>query len=74
MNLSCLFSHGDMIRIRDEHQRLALQCVDCGHVKVVLEGAVVKKGPQHNPADVLGKPTCKVIPLARKADRFPRRA
>jgi len=56
MNWShCWFGHGDRLRERDADGRLILVCAACGDVLRVFETKAVK-GPQSEPARVLGQP------------------
>lgn len=44
MKLSCVFCSGDMLPIRDEHQRPALRCEACGRITEAPENTAVTNG------------------------------
>jgi hypothetical protein len=69
----CVFGHGDTIRTRDDAGYLALQCVDCGHSKRVLEQPAIK-GPQFHAAPVKGAPDLTARRVVTRARSFPRSA
>src|SRR5918994_366447 len=58
----CVFGHGDTLRTRDAEGQLALECVDCGHVRRILEQPAIK-GPKHCAVPVPGAPVLKVRQL-----------
>ncbi len=41
----CIFSHGDMLRTRDEQGYLALECADCGKTTRLFQQPVIKGPP-----------------------------
>jgi len=69
----CVFGHGDMLRTRDADGHLALECADCGHVRPVLQEAVIR-GPRHRTVPVAGAPEVKVKKLRLLDRRYPRPA
>jgi hypothetical protein len=68
-----MWGHGDMIKTRDAEGQLALECLDCGHVKRVLEQPAIK-GPQHYAAPVAGAPVLKAKRLRVREREYPRSA
>lgn len=69
----CVLGHGEMLRTRDEQGQLALECVDCGHVRRVLQEPAIK-GPKHYAVPVAGAPLLKVKQLRVRERSFPRSA
>ena len=69
----CVFGHGDMLKTRDADGQLALECVDCGHVRPVLQQPAIK-GPKHYAPPVAGAPVVKVKQLRVRDRSYPRTA
>ena len=69
----CVFGHGDMPKTRDAEGLLALECVDCGHVRPVLQQPAIK-GPKHRAHPVAGAPVLKVKQLRVRERSYPRTA
>lgn len=69
----CVLGHGDMLKTRDAEGRLALECVDCGHVRRVLQQPAIK-GPKHCAVPVPGAPVLKVKQLCARERSYPRSA
>ena len=70
----CVLGHGDMLKTRDAQGQLALECVDCGHMRLVLQQPAIK-GPKHYAAPVPGAPVVKVKQQLRGRERsYPRMA
>lgn len=69
---SCIFTHGDTIRTRDEEGYLALQCVDCGQMRRVLDQPPIK-GPKLHAAPVKGAPVAAAKRVAQERT-YPRLA
>ena len=70
--LFCGFSC-DQISTRNAKQELVYKCVRCGTEIPVLATAVIR-GPQHEQAEVLGKPKTKVFTEDPKVKRMGRKA
>lgn len=68
----CWRSHGDLLRTRDHHGHLVLQCEACGSVLPLLQRDPLK-GPEHIQAAVRGVPITKVYPTPPKVEK-PKRA
>jgi hypothetical protein len=69
----CVLGHGDMLKTRDENGQFALECVDCGYVRPVLQQPALK-GPKHCAVPVLGAPVVKVKQLRVRERSYPRLA
>lgn len=69
----CVLGHGDMLKTRDAEGQLALECVDCGHVRRILQQPAIK-GPKHCAVPVPGAPVLKVKQLRVRARSYPRSA
>ena len=69
----CVLGHGDMLRTRDAEGQLALECVDCGHVRRILQEPAIK-GPKHGAVPVAGAPVLKVKHLRVRDRSYPRSA
>jgi hypothetical protein len=69
----CVWGHGDMLKTRDAEGQLALECIDCGHVRRVLQQPTIK-GPKHCAVPVPGAPVLKVKQLRMRERRYPRSA
>jgi hypothetical protein len=69
----CVLGHGDMLKTRDDEGQLALECVDCGHVRRVLQQPAIK-GPKHCAVPVPGAPVLKVKQLRVRERSYPRSA
>jgi hypothetical protein len=69
----CVLGHGNMLRTRDEEGRLALECVECGHVTRVLQQQAIK-GPKHHAVPVPGAPVLTPKPQPVRERRYPRSA
>lgn len=60
----------DQTHARDDRGRLILRCIDCGSVTRLLDTPLVQ-GPQHQPAEVPGKPRTKTF--TKGLERFEKR-
>jgi hypothetical protein len=69
----CVLGHGDMLKTRDAEGQLALECVDCGEVKRILQHTPIK-GPKHGAVPVPGAPVLKVKQLRVRERSYPRSA
>jgi hypothetical protein len=69
----CVLGHGEMLKTRDAEGQLALECVDCGHVKRILQQPAIK-GPKHYALPVAGAPVLKVKRLRVRERSYPRSA
>lgn len=58
--MTCWLWHGERTRTRDELGRYVLRCQDCGHDVRLLASEVRTDGPQHQAAEVPGKPSGRV--------------
>ena len=69
----CVFGHGDMLKTRNAEGQLALECVDCGHVRPILQQPAIK-GPRHRALPVPGAPVLRVKQLRVRERSYPRTA